>query len=51
LIPSPAKRGCARRIIEAAGGFLEICPIPRDYFARYAGIEEHRIYELDLKEE
>lgn len=37
------------RTIEAAGGrLLEICPIPRDWFAWYEGIEDHRIYQLDL---
>ncbi|MBQ6274127.1 MAG: GNAT family N-acetyltransferase [Oscillospiraceae bacterium] len=44
-----ASNTASRKIIEAAGGrFLEICPIPRDWFAWYEGIEDHRIYQLDL---
>lgn len=51
-ITCDASNEASRRIIEAAGGrLLEICPIPRDYFAWYEGIEDHRIYELDLKED
>ena len=42
----------SRRIIEAAGGrLLEICPVPRTYFAWYEGIEDHRIYLLDLEKD
>ena len=47
-----ASNEASRRIIEAAGGrLLEICPMPRDYFAWYEGIEDHRIYQLDLEED
>ena len=42
----------SRRIIEAAGGrLLEICPVPRTYFAWYEGMEDHRIYLLDLEKD
>jgi predicted acetyltransferase len=52
LITCGASNEASRRIIEAAGGkLLEICPIPEDYFAWYEGIEDHRIYELDLGED
>ncbi len=44
-----ASNTASRKIIEVAGGrLLEICPIPKDYFAWYEGIEDHRIYQLDL---
>ena len=47
-----ASNTASARIIEAAGGrLLEICPIPRNWFAWYEGIEDHRIYQLDLKED
>ena len=37
------------RTIEKLGGrLLEICEMPRDYFAWYEGIPRHRIYQLDL---
>ena len=37
------------RTIEKLGGrLLEICGMPRDYFAWYEGIPRHRIYQLDL---
>lgn len=37
------------RTIEKLGGrLLEICELPRDYFAWYEGIPRHRIYQLDL---
>lgn len=37
------------RTIERLGGrLLEICEVPRDYFAWYEGIPRHRIYQLDL---
>ena len=46
------ENGMHLEIIEAAGGrFPVICPIPRDCFAWYEGIEDHRIYELDLEED
>mgnify|MGYP002510679853 FL=1 len=35
--------------IERLGGrLLEICDVPREYFAWYEGIPRHRIYQLDL---
>ena len=35
--------------IEGLGGrLLEICEVPREYFAWYEGIPRHRIYQLDL---
>lgn len=35
--------------IERLGGrLLEICEVPREYFAWYEGIPRHRIYQLDL---
>ena len=37
------------RTIEKLGGrLLEICEVPREYFAWYEGIPRHRIYQLDL---
>ena len=33
------------------GMHLEICPVPRTYFAWYEGIEDHRIYLLDLEKD
>ena len=37
------------RTIERLGGnLLEICEMPREYFAWYEGIPRHRIYQLDL---
>ena len=37
------------RTIEKLGGrLLEICEMPREYFAWYEGIPRHRIYQLDL---
>lgn len=37
------------RTIEKLGGqLLEICEIPREYFAWYEGIPRHRIYRLEL---
>ena len=51
-ITCDASNEASRRIIEAAGGrLLEICPVPRDYFAWYEGIEDHRIYKLELGED
>lgn len=35
--------------IEGLGGrLLEICEVPREYFAWYEGIPRHRIYQLNL---
>ena len=37
------------RTIEKLGGsLLEICEIPREYFAWYEGVPRHRIYQLNL---
>lgn len=37
------------RTIEKLGArLLEICTVPREYFAWYEGIPRHRIYQLDL---
>lgn len=37
------------RTIEKLGGrLLEICEVPREYFAWYEGIPRHRVYQLDL---
>lgn len=37
------------RTIEKLGArLLEICPVPENYFGWYEGIEDHRIYQLDL---
>ena len=37
------------RTIEKLGArLLEICPVPERYFGWYEGIENHRIYQLDL---
>ena len=37
------------RTIEKLGGsLLEICDVPREYFAWYEGIPRHRIYQLKL---
>ena len=40
----------SRRIIELSGAkLLEIAKIPRDYFAWREGIEDHCIYQLDIR--
>ena len=37
------------RTIEKLGArLLEICPVPEAYFGWHEGIEDHRIYQLDL---
>ena len=37
------------RTIEKLGGsLLEICDVPKEYFAWYEGIPRHRIYQLNL---
>lgn len=37
------------RTIEKLGArLLEICPVPEEYFGWYEGIEDHRIYQLEL---
>ena len=37
------------RTIESLGGsLLEICDVPKEYFAWYEGIKRHRIYQLNL---
>lgn len=37
------------RTIEKLGGsLLEICDVPKEYFAWHEGIKRHRIYRLDL---
>ena len=37
------------RTIEGLGAkLLEVCEVPREYFAWYEGISRHRIYELEL---
>ena len=37
------------RTIEKLGGsLLEICDVPREYFAWYEGIPRHRVYQLNL---
>ena len=37
------------RTIEKLGGsLLEICDVPREYFAWYEGIPRHRVYQLSL---
>ena len=37
------------RTIEGLGGsLLEICDVPKEYFAWYEGIPRHRIYQLNL---
>ena len=42
----------SRRIIEAAGGrLLQICPLPRDYFAWYEGAEDQCIYQIELEKD
>ena len=51
-ITCAASNEASRRIIEAAGGrLLEICPVPRTYFAWYEGMEDRRIYLLDLEKD
>ena len=37
------------RTIEGLGGtLLEICDVPREYFAWFEGIKPHRIYQVNL---
>ena len=37
------------RTIEKLGArLLEVCPVPESYFGWYEGIEDHRIYQLEL---
>lgn len=37
------------RTIESLGGsLLEICDVPREYFAWFEGIKRHRIYQVNL---
>ena len=51
-ITCAASNEASRRLIEAAGGrLLEIGPVPRTYFAWYEGMEDRRIYLLDLEKD
>lgn len=37
------------RTIEKLGArLLEVCPVPETYFGWYEGIEDHRVYQLEL---